>query len=186
MTVTQQTYDRLVLADPEGPWELHNGEPREKPPMAAEHNDLVFELGHQLRLQLDRDAFRVRVNAGRLRRPVKTTYIPDVAVIPAAIERTQRHGRPGFLEVYEEPLPLVVEVWSPSTGDYDVDAKFPEYRRRGDREIWRIHPFERSLIVWRRQSDGSYTEESFGGGTIEPIALPGVGIDLDALFAELP
>jgi Uma2 family endonuclease len=44
------------------------------------------------------------------------------------------------LELYVEPLPLVVEVWSPSTGQYDVDEKLPEYQRRGDLEIWRFHP----------------------------------------------
>ena len=186
MTVPQDTFERLVRDDPEGQWELHRGRPREKPAMSAEHNDLMFELGVHLRLQLDRDQYRVRVNAGRLRWSPETTYIPDVVVIPAALERTQRRGRPGWLETYDDPLPLVVEVWSPSTGAYDVDAKLPEYRRRGDLEIWRIHPFEPSLIAWRRQSDGSYTEQRFVGGTIEPIALPGVSVDLDALFAGLP
>jgi Uma2 family endonuclease len=77
---------------------------------------------------------------------------------------------------------LVVEVWSPSTGGYDIDAKLPTYRARGDREIWRIHPYERTLTTWRRQPDGSYAETVHRGGTIEPIAVPGVTIDLDALF----
>lgn len=90
-------------------------------------------------------------------------------------------GRPG-LEVYEGPLPLVVEVWSPSTGEYDVDTKLPEYQRRGDLEIWRLHPFDRTLIAWRRQPDGSYSESQYTGGTVRPVALPGVAIDLDTLF----
>jgi Uma2 family endonuclease len=54
------------------------------------------------------------------------------------------------LEIYDEPLPLVAEVWSPSTGGYDVLAKLPEYRRRGDTEIWLLHPYERTLTAWRR------------------------------------
>ncbi|MEP6871059.1 MAG: hypothetical protein ABI939_04320 [Anaerolineaceae bacterium] len=33
------------------------------------------------------------------------------------------------------PLPFVAEVWLPSTGEYDVDEKFPQYQRRGDLEI---------------------------------------------------
>jgi len=76
----------------------------------------------------------------------------------------------------------VVEVWSPSTGDYDVDAKLPEYHRRGDQEIWRIHPYERMLTAWRRQPDGSYTETVYTGGVVHPLAFPVVAIDLDTLF----
>jgi Uma2 family endonuclease len=103
-------------------------------------------------------------------------------VIPSAMEQRQRGG-PGHLEVYAEPLPLVVEVWSPSTGDYDVDGKLPEYQQRGDLEIWRIHPYERTLTRWVRRPDGSYSESVQRGGTVAPAALPGVTIDLDALFA---
>jgi Uma2 family endonuclease len=84
--------------------------------------------------------------------------------------------------VYTEPLPLVVEVWSPSTGRYDVDRNVPEYQRRGDLEIWRIHPLERTLTAWRRQPDGSYAETVYRSGTVEPVALSAVVIDLEALF----
>jgi Uma2 family endonuclease len=80
-------------------------------------------------------------------------------------------------------LPLVVEIWSPSTGDYDVDEKLPEYRRRGEQEIWRLHPFDRTLTVWRRQADGSYVETLHRGGTVSPAAFPWVTIDLGVLFA---
>jgi Uma2 family endonuclease len=182
MPVSEQTYHRVALEDPEGQWELHRGRLREKPAMAFKHNDLMFELGHLLRLQLDREQFRVRVNAGRLRRSDETYYIPDVAVIPLDLVGPWR-DRADVLEVYADPLPLVVEIWSPSTGDYDQDAKLPEYQKRGDLEIWRVHPYERSLTVRRRQDDGAYVETVFTGGTVQPVALPGVTIDLDALFA---
>lgn len=86
------------------------------------------------------------------------------------------------LEAYAEPLPLIVEVWSPSTGDYDVDLKLPEYQRRGALEVWRVHPYERPLTAWVRQRDGSYVESLHRGGLVRPAALPNVAIDLDALF----
>jgi Uma2 family endonuclease len=76
----------------------------------------------------------------------------------------------------------VVEVWSPSTGDYDVDAKLPVYQQRGDLEIWRIHPYERTLTAWRRQPNGSYQETIHREGVVKPAALPGVAIDLGPLF----
>ena len=61
--------------------------------------------------------------------------------------------------------------------------KLREYQRRGDLEIWRIHPYEHTLTAWRRQPDGSYAESLHTSGTVSPNALPGVTIDLDALFA---
>lgn len=64
-----------------------------------------------------------------------------------------------------------------------MDEKLPEYQRRGDLEIWRIHPSERTLTAWRREPDGSYAESLYRGGTVHPVALPGVSIDLEALFA---
>jgi hypothetical protein len=45
-----------------------------------------------------------------------------------------------------------------------------------------IHPFDRTLTAWRRQPDGSYTESYYSGGSVQPVALPGVAIDLDTLF----
>jgi Uma2 family endonuclease len=149
--------------------------------MTVEHNYIARRLGARLRQQLDEREFDVSVNMGQVRRSAESYYIPDVLVIPKELVRPLR-GRRDMLEAYGVPLPLVVEVWSPSTGDYDVDAKIPEYQRRGDLEIWRIHPFDRTLTAWRRQPDGSYAEVHYTGGTVQPQALPDVTIDLDTLF----
>jgi Uma2 family endonuclease len=90
--------------------------------------------------------------------------------------------RPGSLDAYADPLPLVVEIWSPSTGTYDMNAKLPDYQEHGDLEIWRIQPYDRTVTSWRCRPDGSYIESIHRGGTIRPDALPGVVIDLDELF----
>jgi Uma2 family endonuclease len=181
MPVSEQTFRQLALEDPEGHWELSCGIPRQKPSMTAAHNEIALELAFQLRQQLRRDQFRVRQNAGHVRRSAERYYIPDVSVIPTQLVLPQLDQR--TLEVYDAPLPLVVEVWSPSTGAYDVASKLIEYQRRGDREIWLVHPYERTLTTWQRQPDGSYAESLHPSGMVQPIALPGVTIDLDALFA---
>ena len=49
----------------------------------------------------------------------------------------------------------------------------------------RVHPYEHTLTAWRRQPDGSYTETLYTGRKVQPMALPNVTIDPDALFAEL-
>jgi len=104
-------------------------------------------------------------------------------VIPASL--MQPKGPNGPLETKADPLPFVAEVWSCSTGEYDVDEKFPEYKRRGDLEIWRVHPYDRQVIAWRRQPDGGYSETFSASGVIPVESLPGVSIDMAELFADL-
>jgi Uma2 family endonuclease len=180
MPVSEETYLRLALEEP-NEWELHCGQLYRKPGMTAEHNNLGGELFFQLRQQLDRSRFQVRLFSGHVRRTAENYFIPDIFVVPTTLVNPLRERR-DILEAYDAPLPLVVEIWSPSTGEYDFDVKLPEYQRRGDLEIWLLHPFDRSLRSWVRLPDGSYAESRHSGGMVTPVALSGVVIDLDALF----
>jgi Uma2 family endonuclease len=179
--ISNEAYERLALAEPDRKWELRNGRLREKPGMTAAHNEVEALLGYMLMSQLDRAEYRVRVDAGRVHRPASTYFIPDVFVVPTAMV-TPLLPLENVLEVFDQPLPLVVEVWSRSTGDYDMEEKLAVYQQRGDLEIWRIHPYERTLAAWRRLPDGSYETTLYREGIVNPAALPGVTIDLDALF----
>jgi Uma2 family endonuclease len=179
--MSEEAYQRFVLSGVEGAWELHDGRLVEKPGMTFRHGQIPMLLGHFLLSQLDRDAYQV-VSELRVRRSSATVFVPDLMVVPAAYTEEIR-DRP-VLAIFSDPLPLVVEVWSPSTGDYDVDAKLPVYQQRGDLEIWRIHPYQRTLTAWRRQPDGSYQETIHREGVVQPAALPGVAIDLGALFDD--
>jgi Uma2 family endonuclease len=128
-----------VLSGAEGAWELHDGRLVEKPGLTWEQGGIVALLCHLFQLQLDRSEYQVRINEGRVRRSADTIFIPDVLVVPTAYGAPFR-GRPGRLAIFSDPLPLVVEVWSRSTGDYDVDAKLPVYQQRGDLEICAFIP----------------------------------------------
>ena len=186
MPVSEATYLQLVREDPESKWELHCGRlwSKSEQPMTWEHGDLYGFLGFLLQSQLDRSAYIVHWNAGYVRRSETQYYIPDLIVVPAEMA-DRLFAEEGTVEAYREPLPLVVEVWSPSTGRLDIDEKLPEYQRRGDREIWRLHPYERTLTSWVRQPDGAYVETLYRGGTVRPAVFPHVVIDLDALFREV-
>ena len=148
--------------------------------MVLGHERAQYGLAYQLLAQLDPDEYEIRAGAGRVA-SATSYYIPDVFVLPTA-HLAALSGQERVFHFYREALPLVVEVWSPSTGPYDIDEKIPEYLARGDLEIWRLHPFARTLKAWRRREDGGYDEVEFTGGTIELHALPGVTVDLDALF----
>lgn len=183
MLTRERTVEEIMLTEAGRFLELHRGQLRKKPTdMSENHNRLISRLHGQLFVQLDSALFEIRTNAGRVRRGDDTYYIPDLYVVPIVGENTVR-GRPYQLEVFDRPLPLVVEAWSPSTGTYDVNEKLPEYQRRGDLEIWRIHPEELTLTVWRRQPDGRYVDAAYRAGPIELVALPGIVVDLDLLFA---
>jgi Uma2 family endonuclease len=180
--MSETEYREFVLAHPDSQWELHDGRLVEKPAMSWDHGRTTSRLARQLLAQLDEAAYEVRINEGRVRRAVDTVFIPDLLVVPAAYGESFI-DRP-VLAILGEALPLVVEIWSPSTGEYDIDSKVPVYQQRGDLEIWCVHPYDRTLTRWVRQSDGSYVESVLREGIIELTALSGVTIDLDQLFAR--
>ncbi len=182
MAVSTRTYEQLALEEPSEKWELFDGQLRKKPAMTMEHYDLAFELAFAIRTQVQHSEFHVRCDQSRL--AAGNSYvIPDAFVVPADLA-SRFKGRQDLLESYAEPLPFVAEVWSPTTGEYDVSGKLAAYQQRGDQEIWLLHPFEHSLDAWRRQSDGTYIATRFTGGSVALAALPAVTIDLDALFGR--
>ena len=191
MPLSEATYRAVVFEDDDTTWELHRGRLRAKPLAGVIHNRAMNDLAFALHRQLPERDFEVRVNAGRLRRREDryhlTILVPDAFVFPAALA-DELLGRPDLLEIYDVPVPLVIEVWAPVNDPFDVitdKRRTEEYRRRGDQEVWLLRPDDRTLTIWRRQADGSYAEEVVTGGVVRPAFLPNVTIDLDELFARL-
>jgi Uma2 family endonuclease len=180
--VSEEMYRELALMDENRRLELFRGRLREKPPVSVAHSRAIMSLATQLLLQLDRGQFWVSVNLTRIRVSSDTYYIPDVVVVPAELERALG-ADPHALDAYPEPMPLVVEVWSPSTGDYDLNVKLADYQRRGDLEIWIIHPCERTVTAWRRQPGGTYIDSIYRSGTVRAESLPDFEFDVEVLFA---
>jgi hypothetical protein len=108
MTVSEKTFRRVALEHPSGHWELHCGKLRQKPGMTAAHNNAATNLVLQLGGQLNPSRYRFQLNAGHVRRSADRYYIPNVFVIPTGLLLPLLSSRE--LEVYEIPLPLVVEV----------------------------------------------------------------------------
>lgn len=180
--MTEQEYRALALTDAGRLTELWDGEPREKPTMSIDHGWTISKLGYDLMRQLDWGRHQVRINHGRVRRTERNYFIPDVMVVPVAF--VHELGDPRSLDAYDRALPLVAEVWSPSTGAYDVGEKLAEYRRRGDEEIWYLHPIQRTLTAWRRRADGRYEATTYREGVVRPASLPVVAVDLEVLFGD--
>ena len=179
--MSERAYQELALRQPDGFWELWGDGPRQKPAMTYAHNVVPRTLRDILLEQLPRREFVIAETA-KLRTRDGHYFIPDLCVFPRVLQTPLRE-KPRTFEVYSPPVSLVVEVWSPSTGEYDVEKKFPEYRARGDEEIWRVHPYDLTVTVWRKQASGSYTETLYrAGDTMHVMSLPNVQIVLDELF----
>lgn len=178
--LTEQDFEAFLLSGIDGLWELHDGVLIEKPAMTLAHMDVISRLCFHLQRQLDVEQFSV-YSEGRVRHPEASVFLPDVMVVLDAY-RAKFLEQPDMLAVFARPLPLVVEVWCRSTVHYDVAAKLPIYQQRGDAEIWLIHPYERTLTAWRRQPDSGYVSQMYDSGTIRPVTLPEVTIELASLF----
>ena len=181
--VDEGTFLAMAASDPDAKWELWNGVPRARPAMSVEHNRAAVELTVMLHPQLDLDRWELRSQSGYVRWSERNAFIPDLMVLPRSLGDAQ-YGS-GSVERYGDAMPLVVEIWSPSTGEYDRGVKLAAYKARGDAEVWLLHPVARYLQRWVRQPEGGYVETVHESGTLPLAALPGVSVDLDALFAQL-
>jgi Uma2 family endonuclease len=178
--VSAQEYEALAVTEEGRFLELHGGQLVEKPAMVWRHERTQLRFVSQLNRQLDPMLYEVHFSA-RIKRDDEHVFIPDLCVVPVAglVLDEEALDR---LAIFSQPLPFVAEIWSPSTGTYDVNTKLPHYRARGDLEIWRLHPRQRTIWTWQRQGDGSYAERTVTGGKVALHALPWVTIDADALF----
>jgi hypothetical protein len=121
--------------------------------VGGDHHDLACELAFRRRLALDPARDELRVNASRVRWSERNAFIPDGAVLPR--EQVVPQKGAGKRERSSASLPLVVEIWSPSTVGDDLDVKATTSTARGDAEIWRPHPDDRTLTRGIRQDDGT-------------------------------
>jgi Uma2 family endonuclease len=82
---------------------------------------------------------------------------------------------------------LVVEILSPSSRRTDEVTKRHLYDRFGVREYWVVDPDIDVVKVYRRGDDGAFVRAAElsreDGGVLETPLLPGLSIDLRALFA---
>jgi Uma2 family endonuclease len=158
---------------------------REPTPMRR-HQEFVGELYHQVRLALEDKSARAYVAPFDVRLPrsdepdeqIDTAVQPDVVVV-CDHRKLDVRGMRG-------PPEWVVEVLSPSTARHDRIVKLPVYERAGVREVWLIHPTDRTVTVYRLE-DGHY-----GGGTVLALtgqtivsAVPDIRIDWDRLLARI-
>ena len=166
--------------------ELINGTAyvREPPAPSPSHQEIVVELCRQSANALKDRPCRVYVAPFDVRLPkstelddeVDTVVQPDVLIV-CDLEKIDARGMRGAPD-------WVAEVLSPNTARYDRIVKIPVYERAGVREVWLIHPVDRTVIIYKLEA-GHYGRPTTLElkGQIQLSAVPGVVIDWDQVLA---
>lgn len=166
--MTLEEFERLP--ERPGKQELLKGELIEEPPPKKRHGDIAKKLFVLLFDAVERNA----VSSGAVEHQRgycvagSSWLIPDVSIT----HPNQQSG-----DYYEGAPLLAVEVVSPSNTATYVAAKVHEYLAHGSREVWVLYPELR--LAWVHRKEGAVSIE----GTLTSDLLPGLSIDLAALFA---
>ncbi len=78
----------------------------------------------------------------------------------------------------------ICEVLSKSTEDVDRDEKMPIYAREGVSHAWLLDPIAKTLEIYTRGADGTWSEPVNHGGADVVRAAPfeAIGLDLSVLW----
>ena len=173
--------DYLTWPDGES-GELINGVAyiREPPAPSRPHQEMVGALYLQVGLALEGRRCRAYVAPFDVRLPkagerddhIDTVVQPDVLIVcnPTKLDERGMRGAPDW----------IAEVLSPATANHDQAVKLPVYERAGVREVWLVHPTNRTVTIYRLEG-GRYglpfVLQLKGRTAIS--AVPGVSIDWD-------
>ena len=151
---------------------------REPPAPSPSHQEIVVELCSQARNALKGKPCRVFVAPFDVRLPksteadeqIDTVVQPDVLIV-CDLEKVDQRGVRGAPD-------WVAEVLSPSTARHDQVLKLRAYERAGVREVWLIHPVDRTLTIYLLGADGYARPRILElSGQTSLTAVPGVAID---------
>jgi Uma2 family endonuclease len=177
--ITVADYYRMgetgILA-PDARVELIEGEIIDMAPIGSPHVSTVLQLDH-----LMKDAV-----AGKALVLVQSPIVlgdysapqPDLAVLRPRADY-YRSSLAGAADVL-----LVVEV-AQSSLRFDRDDKVPLYARHGIPEVWLVDLKAQRLVRYRNPQQGAYAsvDEPDLGSPLEIAALPGLRLDVSALFS---
>jgi Uma2 family endonuclease len=141
------------------------------------------------------DALHTRITEHRLANPGTIQHVLHGSDCRVVVERLESDRHPD-LAVYTSKPPrrdrklwslwapsLLVEVISPGSRLRDLGEKPEEYLVFGVTEYWVVDPEEEAFVVHVREGDEWRTTTFAPPRTVASTALPGLTIDLAALFA---
>lgn len=180
ITTPPQTLDDLhALPDDGRRYELIDGVIVVSPAPNRAHQDVSKRL---LQLVLP---FETVYNLGWVYyAPFEVRLLPGTVVQPDLLFVSQARAsvlRPTHVEGAPD---LVVEVLSPSTRRRDLGDKLAVYEAAGVREYWLADPPQHRFFAYTLHN-GRFEPIPEIGGIVRSVVLPGLEIDMTALFADL-
>ena len=160
---------------------------REPPSPSRLHQEIVLELGRQVRNALEGRPERAYIAPLDVRLPknsnaddqIDTVVQPDVFIVSDLKKLDARGvcGAPDWL----------AEVLSPSNTKHDQVTKLAAYERAGVLEVWLIHPTKRTVTIYRLEAGHYARPITFDlKGRTAIAAVPGIEIDWDRFAHFMP
>ena len=141
------------------------------------HQFLVLRLGRLLDDIAERAGGEALVAPMDVHLADHTVAQPDVLYVSPE--------RQGIVQTWIEGAPdLVVEVLSPSTARMDRLLKLNRYAEAGVREYWLVDPAVRTIEFLVHDGE-HFVVHAPNGGTWRSPAVPGIELDIDALWAAV-
>ena len=177
MTIEEFVKWSLALPDPKR-WELHDGQPTQRPASWWHDGVAKGELLVQLHAALEADPTYELLGFGPLLVTGPATAVePHLLIVPRA-------GVDWDDVILRDPVTVVEVVradggagyWLPRLRDY---LGLPSVRH-----VVAVHAAARTALHLRRAADGAIMGRVLRGGTVE-LAPPGVALDLDHVWARL-
>lgn len=180
------TYEEYLSWPAGVPYELIDGAAYLMSPAPLRvHQEIVGEIYFQARAALEGKPFRAYVAPFDVRLPkadeadgqIDTVVQPDVLVVcdESKLDERGMRGAPDW----------IVEVLSQATAVHDQTLKLSAYERAGVREVWLVHPTDRSITVYRLQNrvfGRPEIHEMKGVLVVEAIA--GLHVDCDRMAVK--
>jgi len=174
-------------------WELIDGQAYAMSPAPSNFHQLIVgelfaTIHNHLRGKPCRPfvaPFDVRLpHAGANDQQIDTVVQPDISVVCDPEKLKDNRGCLGAPD-------WVIEVLSPGTAIHDQRTKRALYERHGVVEYWLVHPGDRSVTIYRRQSGlqaGVYGQSLVLGSEDDctPQAFPELVIAVAEIFRDLP
>jgi Uma2 family endonuclease len=158
---------------------------REPPAPSRHHQKMVGDLFVQVWNALEGKPHHVYCAPFDVRLPksnetneqIDTVVQPDLLIV-CDLNKLDDRGMRGAPD-------WIAEILSPGTARYDQTTKIPVYERAGVREVWLIHPANRTLTLYQLKN-GCYghPERLELRGKTPLTAVPDVSIDWDRLYSQ--
>ena len=183
ITARRWTVEEVEALPEEHPGDRHeliDGELFVSPVPFLNHQIISMNLIRSLdRLVVDGRLGMVFAAPTGVRLAKDTLVIPDVCFISR--ERLNQLGAKGV----EGPPDLIVEILSPGTRRRDLGIKREIYARFHVPEYWIVDPDAKSVQVLTLREGRYEAVPTAENGVVRSVVLPGLGLTLDQIFADV-